>query len=162
MNRNPKCGSGFTLIELVVSLAILALIATMAAPMGEVIVQRNKEQDLRKSLRLVRDAIDAYKQAYDDGRVTATPVVGATGYPPTLQVLEDGVEDVKSPTPKKIFFLRRIPADPFAEPGLSPAETWGLRSYSSSAKNPNPGEDVFDIYSKSEAKGLNGVPYKEW
>ena len=152
--------AGFTLIELVVSLAILALIATMAAPMGEVIVQRNKEQDLRKSLRQVRDAIDAYKQAYDEGHMLKQ--VDATGYPPTLKVLEEGIEDVKSPTPKRIYFLRRVPADPFAEPGVPPAETWGLRSYASSAQNPSPGDDVYDIYSKSEAKGLNGVPYKEW
>jgi general secretion pathway protein G len=152
--------AGFTLIELVVSLAILALIATMAAPMGEVIVQRNKEQDLRKSLRQVRDAIDAYKQAYDEGHMLKQ--VDATGYPPTLQVLEEGVDDAKSPTPKKIYFLRRVPADPFAESGIPPAETWGLRSYASSAQNPSAGDDVYDIYSKSEAKGLNGVPYREW
>ncbi len=152
--------AGFTLIELVVSLAILALIATMAAPMGEVIVQRNKEQDLHKSLRQVRDAIDAYKQAYDEGHMLKQ--ADATGYPPTLKVLEEGVDDAKSPTPKKIYFLRRVPADPFAEPGIPPAETWGLRSYASSAQNPSEGDDVYDIYSKSEAKGLNGVPYREW
>jgi general secretion pathway protein G len=144
VNRNKKFGwAGFTLIELVVSLAILALIATMAAPMGEVIVQRNKEQDLRKSLRQVREAIDAYKQANDEGHMIK-------------QV------DAKSPTPRKIFFLRRIPADPFADPSIPPAETWGMRSYASSAQNPSPGDDVYDIYSKSEGKGLNGVPYKEW
>ncbi len=161
MSRNIRFGStGFTLIELVVSLAILALIATMAAPMGEVIVQRSKEQDLRKSLRQVREAIDAYKLAYDEGHMIQ--LVGATGYPPTLAVLEEGVEDVKSPTPKRIYFLRRVPADPFAEPGIPPAETWGLRSYASSAKSPSVGDDVFDIYSKSEAKGLNGIPYREW
>jgi general secretion pathway protein G len=161
VNRNKKFGwAGFTLIELVVSLAILALIATMAAPMGEVIVQRNKEQDLRKSLRQVREAIDAYKQAYDEGHMIKQ--VDASGYPPTLQILQDGVDDAKSPTPRKIFFLRRIPADPFADPSIPPAETWGMRSYASSAQNPSPGDDVYDIYSKSEGKGLNGVPYKEW
>lgn len=161
MRPDARFGSvGFTLIELVVSLAILALIATMAAPMGEVIVQRSKEQDLRKSLRVVRDAIDAYKQAYDEGHMLKQ--VDATGYPPSLTVLEEGIEDIKSPTPKRIFFLRRIPADPFAEPGIPPAETWGLRSYASSAQNPISGDDVYDIYSKSEAKGLNGVPYRDW
>ena len=160
MKRRAYRRTGFTLIELVVSLAILALIATMAAPMGEVIVQRSKEQDLCKSLRQVRDAIDAYKQAYDEGHMLKQ--VEATGYPPGLQVLEDGVEDVKSPTPKRIYFLRRVPADPFAAPGTPPAETWGLRSYASSAQSPSQGDDVYDIYSKSEAKGLNGVPYREW
>lgn len=152
--------AGFTLIELVVSLAILALIATMAAPMGKVVIQRNKEQDLRKSLRQIRDAIDAYKLAYDTGHILKK--VDVTGYPPTLDVLEEGIEDAKSATPKKIYFLRRVPADPFAEPNIPPAETWGLRSYASSSHNPAKGEDVFDVYSKSEAKGLNGIPYREW
>lgn len=97
--RSPFYGSfqvrGFTLIELVISLAILALIATMAMPMGEVIVQRNKEQDLKRALREIRTSIDAYKQAYDDGHIIKN--VDETGYPPTLAVLEEGVVDAKSP-----------------------------------------------------------------
>ena len=151
---------GFTLIELVVSLAILALLTTLALPMGEVVVQRNKEQDLRKALRQIRDGIDAYKQFYDDGHVLKK--VDATGYPPSLSVLEEGVKDAKSPDEKIVYFLRRVPRDPFASSDLSAADTWGLRSYDSSAKSPHKGDDVFDVYSQSEGNGLNGIPYREW
>ncbi len=152
--------SGFTLIEIVVSLAILALIATMAYPMGEVIVQRNKEQDLRKALRQIREGIDAYKQFYDGGHILKK--VEASGYPPSLSVLEDGVEDAKSPEGKKVYFMRRVPRDPFAPNDLPAIDTWGLRSYDSSAANPNEGADVFDVYSQAEGNGLNGIPYREW
>jgi general secretion pathway protein G len=152
--------SGFTLIELVVSLAILALLATMALPMGEVVVQRNKEQDLRKALRQIRDGIDAYKQFYDDGHVLKK--LEATGYPPSLSVLEEGVEDVKSPDKKIVYFLRRVPRDPFAPSDIPAIDTWGLRSYASSAKSPLKGDDVFDVYSQAESNGLNGIPYREW
>lgn len=151
---------GFTLIELVVSLAILALLTTMALPMGEVVVQRNKEQDLRKALRQIRDGIDAYKQFYDDGHVLKK--IEATGYPPSLSILEEGVQDAKSPEEKIVYFLRRVPRDPFAPADVPAADTWGLRSYESSAKNPHKGDDVFDVYSQSEGNGLNGIPYREW
>ena len=152
--------SGFTLIELVVSLAILALIATMALPMGEVIVQRNKEQDLRKALRQIRESIDAYKQSYDDGHILKK--VDASGYPPTLAILQEGVEDAKSPEKKMIYFIRRIPRDPFAPIDIPAIDTWQLRSYDSSADNPHSGDDVFDVYSQAQGNGLNGIPYKDW
>ncbi len=151
---------GFTLIELVVSLAILALLATMVFPMGEVIVQRNKEQDLRKALRQIRDGIDAYKQFYDDGHVLKK--IEASGYPPSLSVLEEGVQDAKSPTEKKVYFLRRVPRDPFASTDMPAVDSWGLRSYDSSAKSPHKGDDVFDVYSQAEGNGLNGIPYQDW
>ena len=151
---------GFTLIELVVSLLILALIANMALPMGEVVVQRNKEQELRKALRQIRESIDAYKQAYDDGHIVKK--VDATGYPPTLALLEEGVVDAKSAEENKIYFLRRIPRDPFAPTDIPAAETWQLRSYESSADSPHEGDDVFDVYSQAQGNGLNGIPYREW
>lgn len=151
---------GFTLIELVVSLAILALLATMAVPMGEVVVQRNKEQELRKALRQIREAIDNYKQVYDDGHILKK--VDASGYPPSLQVLEEGVSDAKSPDERKIYFLRRVPRDPFAPENVTAVESWGQRSYSSSFDRPQKGDDVFDVYSEAPGKGLNGVPYREW
>ena len=151
---------GFTLIELVISLTILALIATMAMPMGEVIVQRNKEQELKHALREIRTSIDAYKQAYDDGHMVKK--VDETGYPPTLAVLEDGVLDAKSPEEKKLYFIRRIPRDPFAASELPAKETWQLRSYDSSATNPQSGKDVFDVISQAQGNGLNGIPYKDW
>lgn len=151
---------GFTLIELVVSLAILAMLATMAFPMGEVIVQRNKEQELRKSLRQIREAIDAYKQFYDEGHILKK--TDASGYPPSLEILEEGVVDAKSPQQKTVYFIRRIPRDPFAPTDIPAAQTWGLRSFASSAANPLKGDDVFDVYSEAPGDGLNGIPYREW
>ena len=151
---------GFTLIEMMLSLAILALLATMAAPVGALVYKRNKEQELKLALRQMREGIDAYKTAYDSGHVIKK--VGASGYPPTLEVLEQGVEDAQSADRKKIYFIRKIPRDPFAEPGGRAADTWGLRSYASEPDLPQRGEDVFDVYSKSTEQGLNGVPYREW
>ena len=152
---------GFTLIELLISVAIVALLASVALPLSEVAVQRGKEQDLRRALREIRGAIDAYKQASDDGR-TKRPA-DASGYPPTLGVLVEGVEDMRRPDGGKIRFLRRLPRDPFAAEGeAAPEETWGLRSYASPPEDPRPGKDVFDVFSLSGGTGLNGIPYKDW
>lgn len=152
---------GFTLVELVVTVAIMAILATAALPLAEVAVQRSKEQELRAALREIRTAIDDYKQAVDDGRVVK--LADASGYPKSLDVLVEGVDDAKSPKKSRIFFLRRIPRDPLAQDSSLPAaQTWGLRSYESSAEDPHEGDDVFDVYSLSEKTGLNGVPYREW
>ena len=153
---------GFTLIELLVTLAIVALLSTIALPMTELAVQRSKEQDLRHALREIRSAIDAYKQAYDEGRIPTA--VGKTGYPPNLNILVEGIDDKSDPTGKlKIYFLRRIPRDPFAtDASLSAAETWGKRSYASPADNPQEGEDIYDVYTRSTANDLRGIPYREW
>ncbi|MGE5467334.1 MAG: type II secretion system protein [Ignavibacteria bacterium] len=160
MIRSRRRGSGFTLIELVVSLTILALFATLALPLQELAVKRGQEADLRAALREIRTAIDAYKQAVDDGRIVIS--AGQTGYPRDLMLLVKGVRDAKSPTGLPIHFLRRIPRDPFADPKLRPEETWGLRSYLSPYDDPRPGDDVFDVYSLSDGVGINGVPYREW
>ena len=152
---------GFTLIELLVALTLLALIVSSAAPLVQLSAQRNKEQELKRSLWQIRDAIDAYKQAVDDGRIELSD--DASGYPESLQILVDGVEDAQDPEHKKIYFLRRIPCDPFAsDPSLSNAETWGLRSYESSFDDNSAGEDVYDVYSLSNGMGINQQPYKEW
>ena len=157
--REPA--AGFTLIELVITVAIVALLASLALPLSEVAVQRTKEQELKRSLREIREAIDAYKQAHDDQRVTRK--VGETGYPKTLEVLVQGVDDAKSPKAAKIYFLRRLPRDPFStDPSKSAAETWGKRSYASSPDEPREGDDVYDVYSLSMRNGLNGVPHREW
>ncbi len=156
-NRHRK---GFTLIELIVTVAIIGILAAMAVPMGEVVIRRNKEHELRSALREIRSAIDAYKLSYDQGHMLKT--VGASGYPPTLQVLEEGVSDAKSATSKKIFFLRKVPSDPFSKADSKGYESWGLRCYNSSASEPTAGADVFDVYSLNPAVGLNGIPYKEW
>ena len=153
--------TGFTLIELLITVAIVAVLASIALPLSEVAVQRSKEQDLRSALREIRSAIDAYKQAVDDGRIVKT--IDQSGYPPSLKVLVEGVNDVKSAEPKKIYFLRRLPREPMADDIQSEAEdSWGKRSYESPPDDPKEGKDVFDVYSKSDKTGLSGMPYREW
>ncbi|MFZ3018022.1 MAG: type II secretion system protein [Gallionella sp.] len=153
---------GFTLIELVISVAIVALLATVALPMAEVAVQRNKEQELRLALREIRAGLDAYKQAVNEGRVVHSVI--KSGYPSSLKVLVDGEPDASSPDGKgRIYFLRRIPRDPMSsDSDKQDEETWGKRSYESAADAPQEGEDVFDVYSQSFGIGLNGVPYRNW
>ena len=152
---------GFTLIELVITVAIVAVLASVALPLNELIAQRAKEQDLRRALRDMRDAIDAYKQASDDGRIVKK--VGESGYPKTLEELVSGVEDQKHPKKQRIYFLRRIPRDPFAtDPELTAPQTWGKRSYASPPDDPKEGDDVFDVFSLSPYVGINGRPYREW
>jgi len=118
-------------------------------------VQRAKEQDLRRALREIRTAIDAYKQASDDGRVVKR--TNESGYPKRLEDLVEGIEDQKHPKRERMYFLRRVPRDPLAEDGK-----WGLRSYASPPEDPREGEDVFDVYTLAAGRGINGRPYREW
>lgn len=153
--------NGFTLIELVITLAILALLATAAAPVMHLSAQRTKEQALRRALWDLRDAIDAYKQAGDDGLI-ARPA-DRSGYPPTLNVLVEGVDNIQNPAKGKVFFLRQIPRDPFALDHDAPAaDTWGKRSYASPHDEPKEGDDVYDVYSLASGVGLDSRPYREW
>jgi general secretion pathway protein G len=166
---------GFSLMELVVTLALLGLLASLAAPLAEVAVQRSKERQLRNGLYSLRHAIDAYKRAADSGLVTSR--LGGSGYPASLDVLTGAAATIPATTAATpattskgddrssaatVVFLRELPRDPFADPSLSAAATWGLRSYASPPDQPAPGDDVFDVYTRAEGKGLNGVAYRDW
>jgi len=160
MIRNAATRRGFTLIELVTTVAIVAILASSALPLARIAAQRTKEQDLRVALRELRGAIDRYKQAADDHLIEKKS--DASGYPPDLDVLVSGVENIKQPDKPKIYFLRRLPRDPLAPEDVKPADTWNKRSYDSPPEDPREGKDVFDVFSKSDGVGLNGVPYRQW
>jgi general secretion pathway protein G len=152
---------GFTLIEMLVTVAIVALLALIALPLTSVVAQHRKEEELRMALREMRLAIDAYKQAVEDGRIAKA--ADQSGYPPSLRILVDGVVDAKVPGgKKKIYFLREIPRDPMSEAVSGGGGIWTLRSYASPTDNPSPGKDVFDVHSMSREIGLNGIPYNKW
>lgn len=156
-----RCRAGFTLIELMMTLAILALLASIVLPLAEVSVQRQKEQELRLALRELRSAIDAFKKAGDEGRIQRS--MTSAGYPKDLTTLVTGVPDTRDPLGRKIYFLRQIPHDPMhLDSTANPADTWGKRSYTSEAEAPREGDDLYDIFSLSDKIGLNNVPYKKW
>jgi general secretion pathway protein G len=161
LTRYAKRMMGFSFIELLASATILGLLATIAVPFVETTVKRQKEHDLRLALREIRQGIDAYKQATATGRIATSPE--QSGYPPSLAELVAGSPDLSRAGAPKIFFLRRVPRDPFFnDASVMAIDTWGLRSFDSSAERPSAGDDVFDVYSTSTQTGLNGVPYVEW
>lgn len=149
---------GVTYLELVATCAILVILASAILPMGRVAHQRTKEIDLRRELRQMREAIDRYKQAVDQGQIGGTDVkLGSEGYPPDLDTLVKGVNRVGA-VERKLKFLRRIPEDP-----MTATAEWGLRCYQDEPDSKSwCGENVWDVYSKSTAKGLDGTPYNSW
>jgi len=152
---------GFSYIEMIFTVAILALLATAAVPYAELVVIRQKEAELKRGLREIRTAIDSYKKAVEAGRIAN--LIDESGYPQSLDELVMGVEDIKDPQKRKIYFLRRLPRDPmFPEQDQLASLTWGKRSYDSESEFPEEGVDVFDVYSMSQQEGLNGVPYNQW
>jgi general secretion pathway protein G len=152
---------GFTFIELMMTLAIMAVLVMVSVPMAQLAVQRDKERELRQALVQIREGLDAYKRAADQGRILVR--LGESGYPKTLAELVEGVPDQRSPTKQNLYFLRNLPRDPmYPDPAAKAEETWGLRSYASPPDDPAEGADVFDIHSKSDKLGLNGVAYRLW
>lgn len=154
-------GRGFTLIELVITVAIVGILALTAMPMLEMTAKRQNEVELRAALREIRSGIDAYRRAVEEGKLEKK--VDESGYPHRLEELDQGVENILDPNKAKLYFMRRLPRDPFSgEPALTAAQTWGRRSYASPPDAPLEGKDVFDVYSLSTGIGLNGIPYREW
>lgn len=155
MSRVLK-SSGFTLIELLVTMVILCILAVGVLPLSEMAFKRTREIQLREDLRSIRKALDEHKRLADEGKIALEAF--SSGYPKTLDVLVEGVEVGGGPAPYKKRFLRRIPRDPMTEDG-----EWGLRSY---ADDPDSdawgGQDVYDVYSKSDREALDGTKYREW
>ena len=142
---------GFTLIELIVATAILSILVGMAVPMAKNAVNRERERELRQDLWMMRDAIDRYKDASEKGAFQIK--VGSEGYPPDLDTLVTGV-DVAG---KKLKFLRKIPVDPITK------QEWGMRSMQDDKDSDSwGGQNVFDVYSKSDKTALDGTKYKDW
>lgn len=156
-----KRATGFSLIELLVVIAIMSVLATIGLPLAELSHRRTQEEELRRALRDIRSAIDAYKRMVDAGLI-ARPA-GGSGYPPNLQVLVEGEVNAQTPQASKLYFLRRLPRDPLSTDSVvDPADTWDLRSYDSPPEDPKPGRDVYDVHSKVAGNGLDGTPYKRW
>jgi general secretion pathway protein G len=153
---NPR---GFTLVELLVTLALLALLVTSASPVLQLNAKRDKERELKRALWQIRDALDAYKDAVDQGLIKKT--AEGSGYPPNLAILVTGVENAQDAKKKKLFFLRRIPRDPFAADATqNNAATWQIRAYDGALDDM--AQDVYDVSSRSPAIGINQQPYSAW
>ena len=158
-SRRLRCASGFTFIELLVVTTILLILASAVMPLAKVTVQRQREAELRRSLREMRTAIDRYKEAVDNGLIGSIDVkAGSEGYPPDLDTLVEGVTVANDASGRKLKFLRRVPRDP-----ITNSTDWGKRSYSDKPDATTwGGSSVYDVYSKSTAKSLDGTKYNEW
>lgn len=155
--------AGLTLVELLVVLVILSILATAALPYAEVTVRREKELELRQSLRQVRSALDAFHEDWKTGKLPKTgDAASDDGYPKTLQVLVEGVDSAQAKA-SKLRYLRRIPRDPFGDASRPPAEQWALRGYQDEADTLSwNGKDVYDIRSASADTAIDGTRYKDW
>jgi general secretion pathway protein G len=156
---------GFTLIEMVVVLAIVGVLAMAAVPLQEMALRRLQEQALREGLRTIRGALDEHRRAVEARRIA--PGTGGSPWPATLDSLVQGVALVAddgqpAADAPRLYLLRKLPRDPFADPSLPAAETWGQRASSSPPAAPLPGQDVFDVASRSERSALDGSRYQDW
>jgi general secretion pathway protein G len=159
MRRGLHRDDGYTFVELLVVTALVAILASAVMPLARVATQRQREIALRRTLREVRTAIDHYKDAADQGMIAATELkLGNEGYPPTLEVLVEGVRASGDATDRKLKFLRRIPIDP-----LTGTKEWGMRSYQDRPDARSwGGQNVFDVFTTSEGTALDGTKYKDW
>jgi general secretion pathway protein G len=150
---------GFTFIELIVSTAVIMILASAALPLARVSIRRQRESELHQTLREVRAAIDRFKDLADAGRISVLELqAGNEGYPSSLDQLVEGVAVANDVTGKKWKFLRRIPIDP-----VTGKADWGMRSYNDApTASAWGGSNVYDIYSKADGKGLDGTKYKDW
>jgi general secretion pathway protein G len=150
---------GFTFIELLVVTTILIILASAIMPLARVSIQREREAELRRALRDMRTAIDKYKDAVDTGQIGSTDIrAGSEGYPPTLDVLVEGVTKANDASGIKLKFLRRVPMDP-----ITHSTDWGMRSYQDKPDATTwGGQNVYDVYSKAEGTALDGTKYMDW
>ena len=158
--RRPAPGErGFTLVEVIVVVTILLIMASAAMPLARVTQQRQKEAELRRSLREIRTAIDKFKDAVDNGLIATTELrPGSEGYPPDLDTLVDGVPAANDASGRKLKFLRRVPIDP-----MTNSKEWGKRSYQDRPDTTSwGGQNVFDVYTTSGASALDGTKYRDW
>jgi general secretion pathway protein G len=151
--------SGFTFVELLVVSTLLIILASAIAPMAKVTIQRQREAELRRALREMRTAIDKFKDAADAGLIGAMDLkAGAEGYPADLDLLVEGVSVVNDQSGRKLKFLRRIPIDP-----MTNSTDWGKRSYQDRPDATSwGGQNVFDVYTKSQGTALDGTKYRDW
>ncbi len=151
--------NGFTFIELLVVTTILLILASVVMPMARVTVQRQREAELRRALREIRTAVDKYKDAVDNGLIGSVDVkVGSEGYPPDLETLVEGVSVANDASGRKLKFLRRVPIDP-----VTGSSEWGMRAYGDKPDSTSwGGSNVYDVYSKSQGKALDGTKYSDW
>ncbi len=159
MRRYGCLQGGFTFVELLVVTTILIILASAAMPLAKVTVQRQREAELRRSLREMREAIDKFKAAADAGQIGSLNLrAGSENYPPDLETLVEGVTVANDASGRKLKFLRRIPIDP-----ITNSTEWGLRSYQDRPDSMSwGGQNVYDVYTKSEGKALDGTKYKDW
>jgi len=150
---------GYSFVELVVVSAILLILASAVLPLAKVAAQRQREVELHRALREMRTAIDKYKDAVDAGLIGGADVrVGSEGYPPDLETLVEGVSVQNDQSGRKLKFLRRVPIDP-----MTGTTDWGLRAYQDKPDSMSwGGQNVYDVYTKSDGTALDGTKYKDW